>query len=209
MKRIAIGAVALLSTISLAGCNKKDEPAPATTQEQTQEQPQEKQTGLIDLTQMVEPERALKIADILDNPNTYDGCIIKVDGKNRKFHEEATDKDIYVCLTTYAEGEEPEGFVYVLSNNEYPKNGDLITVTGMLTNYTEVENETTYEYTELRDARVIENKSESGEEFSEDLITDFSTEPELTETSLIPEEPQTDQIAEGVETTEEKPEKSE
>lgn len=112
-----------------------------------------------DISAMPEDEEKYKlISDLIWEPEKHEGQIIKVTGKAYTHFEAEFQKKSHMCLTTWADGEEPEGFFYVTANGKYPEDGKMITVTGMLMTYEETINDIPVTITELREANVEEEK---------------------------------------------------
>lgn len=145
MRKFRVAAGAILLSFALIGCSNFQCGGAIT----------EYDNADIDISAMPENEAKYEqIADIITFPENYEGKIIKISGKAYKHHEDALNADYYFCLTTWAEGEEPEGICYVTSDGKYPEDGEMITVTGIMTNYEEDMDGTTVINSELREAVV-------------------------------------------------------
>ncbi len=153
MKKKLIGIILIISSILIVGCGEKEEaqaePTPVPKRE----------SGLVDLTALSGADYAKKIDDILNDPDRYEGVVVKVKGKAKKYHDQGLNEDFYMCLTTWESGT-PEGFCYVLGGGRYPKSGSMITITGILSNYAREMDGQTVEYTELRETKILEEEPE-------------------------------------------------
>ncbi len=138
-RKMAAGALAILCIMTLTACGsnvKYGKPD-------------------IDISAMAEDEVKYKqISDIIYEPEKYEGQIIKVHGKAYTHHEEGINITDHMCLTTWADEEEPEGLCYRLADGKYPEDGKMITVTGMMTTYEKEVNGILVQISELREAEI-------------------------------------------------------
>ena len=153
MKRRLVCIILAISALTFIGCSKEEQPAPAA------EQVQQRETGLVDLTALDDAARKAKISDMMADPDRYEGVVVKVTGKAKKYRDLGLNEDFYMVLTTW-EGD-TEGFCYTLADNRYPKTGSMVTLTGILSNYTREVDGESVTYTELKESKVLEELPET------------------------------------------------
>ncbi len=140
--------IALALSALLVGCG-GSEPAP-----EPAAPVQQRETGLVDLTALDKDNRKAKINDMMTDPDRYEGVVVKVSGKAKKYRDAGLNEDFYMVLTTWED--EPQGFCYTLAGGEYPKSGSIVTLTGILSNYTREVDGESVTYTELKESKILE-----------------------------------------------------
>ena len=96
-----------------------------------------------------------QVTNMWNNPNKYEGKVIKVKGPCSVYTSSSTGKTYYsitfvdatACCNQYIE--------FTLNNNNYPKKGDIIEIEGVFGTYYEGKNL----YCQLSSAHLITNES--------------------------------------------------
>lgn len=146
MKRLGIALV--ITSMLLIGCSSAEEPAQPAPE-------QKRESGLVDLTTLNSEEKLAKTEEILGDPDRFENVVVRVDGIAKKYKDSSTGEEFYMVLTS-GEGS-PEGFCYVLEDDaEYPKSGNMITISGILANFTREVDGESMSFTELRMAKLLD-----------------------------------------------------
>ncbi len=107
----------------------------------------------VDLTVLSSTMVYSEVYNIMVNPNSYVGKTIKMRGSYSGFYDEASGNYYFACIIQDATACCSQGIEFVLTDDysypeDYPEDGDIITVTGVFDTYLEGE----YMYCTLRDA---------------------------------------------------------
>lgn len=140
MKRIIAIILCAVSVCSLfAACTKAEE-TPTTTHKAA--------TPLLDLTTLSSTVVYSEVYNMVTAPNSYKGKKIKMNGNFAVYEDAATGKLYYACVIADATACCQQGIEFVLENDDeltypddYPKEGDEITVLGTFNTYTENDEE--------------------------------------------------------------------
>ncbi|MCR5452875.1 MAG: hypothetical protein K6F00_09630 [Lachnospiraceae bacterium] len=110
----------------------------------------------IDLTQLSETMVYSEVFNMMMEPDQYKGKTIRMNGTTSYFKDENTGKVYYSCVIQDATACCAQGIEFVLTDDykpdDYPKDGDNITVTGVFDTYNEDEKT----YCTLKDASLEE-----------------------------------------------------
>ena len=107
----------------------------------------------IDLTQLSSTMVYSEVFNIVSDPESFVGKVIKMQGSFTMYHDEATDKYYYGCIIQDATACCSQGLEFVPLNatvypDDFPEEMSTITVTGTFSIYEEGE----YKYMTLKDA---------------------------------------------------------
>lgn len=107
----------------------------------------------VDLTSLSSTMVYSEVYNMMYDPDSYLGKTIKMDGLFTAYHDESTGNNYFACIIQDATACCAQGVEFVLTDdysypNDYPSEGDEITVTGVFDTY----NEGDYMYCTLRDA---------------------------------------------------------
>ena len=78
-----------------------------------------------------------EVYNMVTVPNDYIGKTVKMNGTCSYYHDDKTGKDYYACIIQDATKCCSKGIEFELTNKNYPKGGENITVTGTFDVYTE------------------------------------------------------------------------
>ena len=84
----------------------------------------------VDLTTMSSTVVYSYVADMLENPDHYKGQLVRMEGDSNTTHG-----GTHSCIVYDALGCCTEGIEYILEDEEYPEDGDGITVVGTFATY--------------------------------------------------------------------------
>ena len=107
----------------------------------------------IDLTQLSSTMVYSEVFNIVSDPESFVGKVIKMQGSFTMYHDEATDKYYYGCISQDATACCSQGLEFIPLNatvypDDFPEEMSTITVTGTFSIYEEGE----YKYMTLKDA---------------------------------------------------------
>jgi len=110
----------------------------------------------LDLTELSSTMVYAEVFNIIMRPDEYIGKIVKMNGLFSLYHDEATGNNYYACIIQDATACCAEGIEFVLKEqyvypDDYPAEGEDITVVGTFDTYTEGE----YTYCTLRNADIV------------------------------------------------------
>lgn len=110
----------------------------------------------IDLTILSSTVVYSEVYNMMYLPEDYIGKTIKMDGLFSSYHDEATGNDYYACIIQDATACCAQGIEFVATDDfsypdDYPEDGDDITVIGVFDTY----DEDGYTYCTLRDAKIL------------------------------------------------------
>ncbi len=110
----------------------------------------------VDLTQMSNTMIYSTVSNMMLNPNVYDRQKIKIRGTYRPFHDETTGKNYNILIIPDATACCEQGMEFSLAGehkfpDDYPNEGQYITVTGIFSSY----KEDGLTYVELSDASMV------------------------------------------------------
>lgn len=108
---------------------------------------------VVDLTQMSATLVYAEVYNMMMAPEDYIGKTIKMEGTYTPYHDDATGKDYFACIVSDATACCSQGIEFELTSDykypdDYPKDGDIICVTGVFDTYKEGKDE----YSVLRGA---------------------------------------------------------
>lgn len=106
----------------------------------------------VDLTTLSSTMVYAEVYNMMYEPEGFVGKVIRMDGFCNSYYDEATGKNYYACIIQDATACCAQGVEFVLAEDygadDYPQDGDWITVTGIFDTYEEGD----YTYCTLRDA---------------------------------------------------------
>ncbi|MCR4925525.1 MAG: hypothetical protein K5917_04465 [Clostridiales bacterium] len=110
----------------------------------------------VDLTAMSSTMVYSEVYSMLVTPDRYLGKTVKMKGKFVVYHDEPTDKYYFACVISDATACCSQGMEFILAGehnypNDYPKQGEEITVVGVFGKY----NEGSKVYCTLKDAEIL------------------------------------------------------
>lgn len=113
----------------------------------------------IDLTSLSSTMVYSEVSHMMYEPENYIGKIIKMDGTFSSYYDEATGNYYFACIIKDATACCAQGFEFELTDDytypdDYPKEGDPVSVVGEFDTYQDGE----YLYCTLRNARLLEDE---------------------------------------------------
>ena len=109
----------------------------------------------IDLTMLSATMVYTEVYSIMSDPDSYKGKVVRMKGAYSAFYDSSTDKYYFACIIKDATACCAQGIEFVLTDDytfpdDYPEDGDTITVTGTFSTYVEGQNL----YCTLKDAKL-------------------------------------------------------
>ncbi len=110
----------------------------------------------VDLTLLSATMVYSEVYNMMISPENYIGKTVKMDGSFAFYHDEASDKNYYVCIIADATACCSQGIEFVLTDDytypdDYPEEGGDICVIGVFDTYQEGNNT----YCTLRNAKIV------------------------------------------------------
>ncbi len=110
----------------------------------------------VDLTVLSSTMVYSEVYNMMVNPNSYVGKTVRMRGSYSGFYDETSDNYYFACIIQDATACCSQGIEFVLTDDytypdDYPEDGDIITVTGVFDTYLEGE----YMYCTLRNATLM------------------------------------------------------
>lgn len=110
----------------------------------------------IDLTSLSSTMVYSEVYNMMTVPSDYIGKVVKMNGIFSTFHDDNTGKNYFACVIKDATACCSQGIEFVLTDDysypdDYPSNGDTVTVVGTFNTYTE----NNYSYCTLLDANLV------------------------------------------------------
>ena len=155
IRKTALAPLILLALIlSLSGCGNKADTASAPGAESGASDASAGQiaTADVDLTALSSTMVYAEVYNMVNAPEDYVGCTVKMRGSCTTFFDDVNDVDYYTCIIQDATACCATGIEFVLTEGQtYPDEMDEITVIGTF----DVYNEGPYTYCTLRDATLL------------------------------------------------------
>ena len=150
IKRIIIISFVVAVSLMIIGCGSSDSTKDSAISDEAKA---DSETVDVDLTIGSATVVYSEVYNMFAAPDDYMGKTVKMAGRMSSFHDDNTNKDYYACIIPDALACCSQGFEFELSDGEYPKDGEIITVTGVFDTYKEGE----AMYCILRDAQASIN----------------------------------------------------
>ena len=160
MKKTSLTALMVICLAMTCSCS-KNETAPSSSAEITTAATEASDNADIDvdLTKMSSTMIYSTVSNMMLYPNVYENQKIKIRGTFRPFHDETTGKDYTAVIIPDATACCEQGIEFSLAGehkfpDDYPKEDQYLTVTGIFTIY----EENGINYVELSDASMVVDK---------------------------------------------------
>ena len=110
----------------------------------------------VDLTTMSSSVVYSAVYDMITNPGSYIGKVVKMTGPIAMYHDPSSDKRYFACIIRDATACCAQGMEFVLNSSysypeDYPELGTEVTVVGTFDTY----NESQYQYCTLKNAQLL------------------------------------------------------
>lgn len=165
MKKLIMILMCIMISVSLISCKNEEEVSQSTSQNNLQNSEEniidenkekEKDNEIIDLTKLSSTMVYSEVYNIMVNPDDYVGKTLIMKGQFTVYHDEKKDKNYYSCIIQDATACCAQGIEFVLAGDyeypqDYPKEGEEITVMGEFIRYSEGK----HVYCGLKDAKLL------------------------------------------------------
>ncbi|WP_329380041.1 hypothetical protein [Anaerofustis butyriciformans] len=167
MKKLIMILMCIMISVSLISCKNEEEVSQSTSQnnlqnseeniiDENKEKEKEKDNEIIDLTKLSSTMVYSEVYNIMVNPDDYVGKTLIMKGQFTVYHDEKKDKNYYSCIIQDATACCAQGIEFVLAGDyeypqDYPKEGEEITVMGEFIRYSEGK----HVYCTLKDAKLL------------------------------------------------------
>lgn len=154
MKQVLSVLLALLMTMSIAGCGTASDGSPQGENAEASPVANEESYD-VDLTELSSTMMYSEVYNMVASPENYLGKKIKMCGNFSIYQDQTTGKIYYACLVTDASSCCSQGIEFVLEGDhtypdDYPEINTVITVTGIFDTY----EENGYTYCQLINAKM-------------------------------------------------------
>ena len=158
MKKTALILSLVLCAVSFVSCGSSSS-AESSESEQTTESVPAAEEGIdYDLTTMSSTMIYSTVSNMMLYPDVYEGKMVKLEGNFSAYHDEKADKYLFAAIVPDATACCQQGIEFVLYGDykypdDYPEEGQSITIKGKFTTY----NEYGFNYAQLQNATMAVN----------------------------------------------------
>ena len=158
MKKTALILSLVLCAVSFVSCGSSSS-AESSESEQTTESVPAAEEGIdYDLTTMSSTMIYSTVSNMMLYPDVYEGKMVKLGGNFSVYHDEKADKYLFAAIVPDATACCQQGIEFVLDGDykypdDYPEEGQSITIKGKFTTY----NEYGFNYAQLQNATMAVN----------------------------------------------------
>ena len=158
MKKTALILSLVLCAVSFVSCGSSSS-AESSESEQTTESVPAAEEGIdYDLTTMSSTMIYSTVSNMMLYPDVYEGKMVKLEGNFSAYHDEKADKYLFAAIVPDATACCQQGIEFVLDGDykypdDYPEEGQSITIKGKFTTY----NEYGFNYAQLQNATMAVN----------------------------------------------------
>ena len=158
MKKTALILSLVLCAVSFVSCGSSSS-AESSESEQTTESVPAAEEGIdYDLTTMSSTMIYSTVSNMMLYPDVYEGKMVKLEGNFSVYHDEKADKYLFAAIVPDATACCQQGIEFVLDGDykfpdDYPEEGQSITIKGKFTTY----NEYGFNYAQLQNATMAVN----------------------------------------------------
>ena len=158
MKKTALILSLVLCAVSFVSCGSSSSVESSESEQTTESVPAAEEGIDYDLTTMSSTMIYSTVSNMLLYPDVYEGKMVKLEGNFSVYHDEKADKYLFAAIVPDATACCQQGIEFVLDGDykypdDYPEEGQSITIKGKFTTY----NEYGFNYAQLQNATMAVN----------------------------------------------------
>lgn len=158
MKKTALILSLVLCAVSFVSCGSSSSVESSESEQTTESVPAAEEGIDYDLTTMSSTMIYSTVSNMMLYPDVYEGKMVKLEGNFSVYHDEKADKYLFAAIVPDATACCQQGIEFVLDGDykypdDYPEEGQSITIKGKFTTY----NEYGFNYAQLQNATMAVN----------------------------------------------------